>query len=58
MLLASAALVGTSTPLATLLLGGGVDPWLLGPAPPGITAIALAAAGPAAAWGDPGQTAN
>ena len=29
MALASAALFGTSTPLAKLLLGGGVDPWLL-----------------------------
>ena len=29
MALASAALFGASTPLAKLLLGGGVDPWLL-----------------------------
>src|ERR1700742_2272188 len=29
MALASAALLGASTPLAKLLLGGGVDPWLL-----------------------------
>src|SRR5260370_24611447 len=29
MAMASAALFGASTPLAKLLLGGGVDPWLL-----------------------------
>jgi drug/metabolite transporter (DMT)-like permease len=29
MAIASAALFGTSTPLAKLLLGDGVDPWLL-----------------------------
>ena len=29
MALGSAALFGASTPLAKLLLGGGVDPWLL-----------------------------